>query len=620
MRRLGWLACVLWLCGCGDIGPRTSMIQDAGRRLDDANLQAGCATDSECDKGNQCVTATCDPATHTCVYADVTCTGGACTTPTCDPKSGCGTLPANEGKSCPAGGNAPGLCKVGTCLPIPRCWDATQAVVGHLDCSTTGSVSTNSNDVFGIGVTNNIDTYTCAANETAPEVAYQFVNNGTDDLDITATLTILGASGPDGGAPDGGAADAGATDAAADPADGGAPDAGASGIDLDLIVLEDSCLANAACVNPPLPGGGGFQGISIDAGEESVTFRARAGKRYFLVVDGKSGSSASYRLRITACGRCQPTGTNRLSCNQSMPIAGDTSKGTAVIDSYTCSGGAGPQTLSAAGNEQVFVFTSEAPVAAGVRATVLGAQAPITLAAMPVGANLACAPAQCLAGVMSPETTSPYTASLDFIATPASPTAPSDYWLSVDTQAVRDTTYGLVFECLPYCVKSGALDCTQRNVSGSTAKDPSLVHGWGPPSSPCGGLNGLTGNEHVLLFQKPQTADLPVYRFTLSTLTAGKHLALVVLDAGASMPALCDPTLQCASAQPQLVAASGSGLASTGSYVAAGPSTADGGPSGKTAVVDVTTGTTDAHTYWVIVDGVGGDVSDFTLSIDSGCK
>jgi hypothetical protein len=191
--------------------------------------------------------------------------------------------------------------------------------------------------------------------------------------------------------------------------------------------------------------------------------------------------------------------------------------------------------------------------------------------------------------------------------------------VSVDTQAGGDTPYGLAFECLPYCVRSGAIDCGQRTVSGSTASDPHLVRGWGPPASPCGGLTGLTGNEHVLLFQKPPTIDLPVYRFTLSALTAGKHQALLVLDADTGTPAVCDPTLSCASTQPQLVAAAGATLASTGSYIAAGPGTSDGGPSGKSTVVDLTTDTTDAHTYWVIVDGVGGDVSDFTLGLDSGC-
>jgi hypothetical protein len=132
-------------------------------------------------------------------------------------------------------------------------------------------------------------------------------------------------------------------------------------------------------------------------------------------------------------------------------------------------------------------------------------------------------------------------------------------------------------------------------------------------------MSNLSGAEYVYLFHKTTTTNLPKYRFTLASSTANKHLALVILDAGTTSPTSCDPRITCASTAAVTVAATTTTLASTGTYVAAGTGTTEGGTKGKTAVVDLTTGTLTDHYYWVIVDGVSGDAGSYALSIDSGC-
>ncbi len=590
MRRLGWLGLVplLWTFGCGSAnGPG-----DGGHELDDGHIQSGCQTDPDCDDGQKCHTGHCDPSTRTCVYTDVSCPApDDCNTSACDPKDGtCGDTPANESQDCTSQQGLAGTCTGGFCAPTPTCWDQTFKF-DSLDCAIgfNGGVDYNDNDPFNVGssATNAIDTYGgCATNETAPEVAYQFFNNTTNDFNVTVSLELQDTGGADGGVSD-----------------------------LDLIVLEDNCASSAVCVNTPLTGGG-FQGITAGTSHETVTFRAKALKLYYIVVDGKNGDSASYKITVDACGKCQPSAANRLHCNQTMPVQGDTAQGSSQLGTYTC----GAQTLTAAGSEQTFLFTTEATVPQNVMATVTNASVPVTLAAMPVNSRLECDPSGCLAGTTATGTAPNLTGSVQFAATPASTFESANYWISVDTPAAgSNTTYGLAFDCLPYCGQNDTIDCTNKaRSSNNGASMASSVSAWGPVAMPCGGLNNLSGPEYVYLFAKPATSGT-VYRFTLAALTDNKHLSLLILDAGATAPTSCDPNGLCALAAPQTVVANTTTLASTGSYLAAGPMTVEGGATGETAVVDLSSGTINAHYYWIVVDGVGGDVSDFALSIDSGC-
>ena len=62
------------------------------------------------------------------------------------------------------------------------------------------------------------------------------------------------------------------------------------------------------------------------------------------------------RIRVEACGVCQPTDGTRLDCNMSMPISAGTASGAAQIDTYMC--GAAMTTVSAPGKELPFYFRS----------------------------------------------------------------------------------------------------------------------------------------------------------------------------------------------------------------------------------------------------------------------
>jgi hypothetical protein len=367
-------------------------------------------------------------------------------------------------------------------------------------------------------------------------------------------------------------------------------------------------------VNPALPGGG-YAGVTAGQGDESVTFHAMSGHTYYFVVDGKDAANkGDFTLSVDSCGACHATPATTLACNMSMPVSGDTSKGQSLLSSYTC----GTNMVSLAGKEQTFKLAGAAPYSVTVKATatVSNASGAATLLALPESAG-ACNPDLCAGSA----NTASGAASLKFDVTPDFSDTFS-YWVVVDT-ASADATYGLSVACAPYCSNyfGDYVDCSYKTVTGTNDQYGSTndVSAWGPASAACGGMKNLTGSEYVYLFHKVTTTNMPKYRFTLTANTSNKHLALVVLDAGTTNPTGCDPMIACANTAPATVAASGTVLASTGSYIAASPGTTDGGTKGKTAVVDLTTGTLTDHYYWVIVDGVTGDSSDYSLTLTSGC-
>jgi hypothetical protein len=593
------LALGLFAVGCGDTGNGTD---DGGHGLGDGHVQTSCSTDLDCDDGQACHMAHCNVVTHICEFTEKQCPApDSCNTGMCDPTNGmCGAVAANEGMNCTdMQGNA-GTCISGFCQAIPSCWNSMSSF-NTLACTNDfQSSSSNINDTFlGSGVTNSITSYgSCATGETAPEVAYQFFNTATSDQIVTVHLDLDTSSL--------GGIDAGTADMAT-------PDP-----DLDLIVIEGaSCISTAACANPALAGGG-FQGITAGTSRETVSFTAKAGAQYYIVVDGKG--TGSFKLELEACGKCQPTPATTLSCNMSMSLGGNTAMGSNNLTSYTCTNanGTGTTMFNGPGKEQVFFYESQAPVVQKVQATVSGASTDVTLAAVPVGLTDDCNPATCVAGASSTGTAPSKTASITFNAAVNDAFSPNRYFVVVDSQAAAsDTQYGLSFTCFPYCAQDSSLDCTMtKSGHGNNGSGQGhSVSAWGPAGAPCDGLSNLTGTEYVYLLSKPTTTATAI-QITMVATTPGKQLALVVLDAGTNAGA-CDPTTTCATTMPVTVAASSGTLPSTGTYIAKGPSSATAMDE-QTAVVKLTTPPT-AHYYWVVVDGVNGDASDFAISLDSGC-
>jgi hypothetical protein len=605
-----------------------------GHMLDDGHVQTGCFADTDCDTSKKCVIPHCNTTTHVCEYPPKMCsTSDQCSTSVCDMQSGdCAQMPANEGMACTTAQSTPGNCLSGICVQIPTCAIPPTGIPLSLACATdfTGEdYNSNFASPFGPPPTQQTSTYgSCATNETAPENAYTFYNGFATDVDVTIHLYLQNTGGGfDGGLPfdlgpfgDGGGPfdDGGSSD---DGGSAGGPDLGPSGndmgvpadVDLDLIILEGACLESTPCANPMLPSGA-YQGITRGTGNETVTFRAKAGTQYYVVVDGYMNAQASYVIQVEACGVCQPTGKNTVGCDQSMQIAGDTSKGSSQLSAYTCATGG---SLTAQGNEQMYWFP---PVNQDrqVHATVTGASKPAILAVLPDSMQAICDPAQCLAGATASGTAPNMSATVSFTAA-NSFGSNQPYWIIVDTPSGMDTTYGLTVECVPTCTQNGSLDCTTRTGSGSTVGQPQMVSAWGPSGMTCGDATtqNLAGPEYVFLFTKPVSTGTPIYRFTLAAQTNNTKLALLVLDAGTSAPTSCAPDSTCAMTTPVHVAATSTTLESTGSYFAEAPGVNATYPNGRTAVVDVASGTTQLHYYWVVVDGAtASDAGSFALSID----
>ena len=559
--------------GLAACGGSTTTVMDMSPEDGNTHTQTGCSSNTDCDDGNKCHVNTCvqsatDPTLKSCQKKDKVCPNDDdCNVGMCDATDGsCGQTATNEGGTCTASDGSTGSCQTGTCSPLPSCY--ASGSFSSLACGTgyDGSID-DTNDPNQGQPTQNTANYACAKDETAPEVAYTFAVNVDEDVSITLDPTDqLGAMGPD--------------------------------FDLDLIILDTTCTESAACLNTQT--GSTYQGITAGTGHERLTFHALAAHQYYIVVDCKANAIGSYHLAIVACGVCQPSVSNTLSCNMSTPVSGDTSQGVSNFDSYTCASGNSTVNVSSTGKEQAFYFHDDASVTRKLRAKVTSANHPVNVMALPVGGSTGdhageCDPTQCLGTAAS----SGGAASFDFTA--AIDYGPSDFWVLVDAPNATDATYGLELDCLPYCsyqeFGSQDLDCTNKTAdsaannggSGST----NVNTAWGPSGSPCD--SGLAGPEFVYLFTKPNGAAKS-YKFSLTATTAGKKLHLVVLDAGSSAPTSCDPTVTCAA---------------TGAHTSTGPSTE------TNITVSAPAGN---HYYWVIVDGeTATDISDYALEVVTGC-
>jgi hypothetical protein len=469
MRVVWALAVVGLVAGCGGDGKMDPGVGGGGatddmgsQGLPDGFIQSGCQMASDCDDNNPCTTDTC-PLTHECAHTPVDCSAmtDQCNAGQCDAHSGsCVAMPANESKACTdASSGAPGTCTQGFCSPVPQCnLDFTSLDCSSFSASTTGTTS-------GTSV---LDTYACATGESGPETSYPF-QVATDRM-VTFTLTGLTA-------------------------------------DLDLIVLEGAnCVASAACAG---------HSTTVGTGDETVSFMAKGGMPYVVVVEGKAGAMGDFTLNIGCVGgTCKPI--KALGCNQT--IMGNTSgtNSTSVISNFDCD-------MNTIGPEDTYSLTQSADT--NYKMTLSGLTSDLDLVVV-LDSGGECDPTFCKASNVMSGTANETVSFTGFSS--------STYDVVIDSKTTGGGPYQLEVDCPPSCYTDGnTIDCTSPSdtrMNNDTAKSKKVVDNWA--CAP----NEL-GSEVVYRFS-PSTSGM--YTFTLSGLTA--DLDLIVVEGDYST---CDPTAAC---------------------------------------------------------------------------
>jgi hypothetical protein len=175
----------------------------------------------------------------------------------------------------------------------------------------------------------------------------------------------------------------------------------------------------------------------------------------------------------------------------------------------------------------------------------------------------------------------------------------------VDTPSATNATFGMQFDCQPYCNDAYDFDCSAtRSVPAGTSNDgtgsSSLTAKWGPTAGAgCGGLTNLAGSEYVIGFTTPNITSTRTFRFELAAQTPGKELSMIILDGGTGATPTCAPTLPCANVTPSTTDNG------TGNYTT---------NAGKIVTLDLTTSSANHH-YWVVVDAQAGVSSTFALTV-----
>lgn len=474
---------------------------------------------------------------------------------------------------------------MGSCVPYPTCFSPhSVAFCGANNASISIDDNTPGPSSLAAAV---VDGYTCAAKELGPERSFILVRDASLlEEDVTVSLQLVDKNG--------------------------IPLLDQTVVDLDLLVLEDSCTKASACANPP--SATGSFGITAGTSAERVTFHAGLGKTYYLVVDGKKPSDAHpFALSVDACGRCQPKDGNRLSCDMSMPVSGNTSTGAAKLTDYMCGSPLGDKTLvSASGKEVPYFFETRAPLGQNVVATLTGAADGVTLLELPQGAHGECAPETCEQSAIA----SGGTASLTFAAEPGSTLVGEGvgrYFLIVDAPSTVDSPFGLELACHPSCKSTGQFTACggpladeRKELIGTTGGQLATIDHWGPGAG-CDGLTGLMGPEIAVPFYLESATD-QTYTLTLESTTAGVSLTMTVLDAGTMFAPLCDPTLACRANTVFVEDGVYSGSRTAGALPASVQFTAQAG-----------------HSYYVPIDSAGAVGGGFKLrvignSAGAGCQ
>ncbi len=538
---LVWAASIL-SAGCGDDG---NAMPDGGNVLPDGFVVGGCYTIDDCAV-TKCQQVKCNIVTHMCEYKEKVCTPESeCTTATCELATGsCIQQAANDQAMCTTTSGGMGACLGGTCIGIPTC-APTSSFGSTVSCSSSSFSSAihDSNDTgFSGSGAANVSAYACAPTEIGPEAVYTFKHDAAaGDEDVTLSLRLVDSFG-------------------ADIAD-------QTVVDLDLIVLEDSCTGTSVCKNAAITGG--FAGVTTGTSKERVSFRALAGKSYFIVVDGKDAAQVhDFVIEAESCGLCQPSDGTRIDCNTSTPINTSTASGTASLSNYTC--GAGMTAVSSPGKEIPFYFKSVSEVQRNVTATLTGATAAFNLFALPDTSYGQCDPTKCIgyaSGASGAQT-------LTWPIAASSGTSFTRYWLVVDAATATDTSFGLTLACDPYCLSPYSLRCGSGSdlttiTNGTTVGGLTQADHWGP-STGCDGLTGLTGPETTVKFTPTVGVGGALYQVQLFS-KSGKNLSMTVLDGGTTAGVVCSPSFACVFNTVEPASANFTGTRSTNSAtVAAG--------------------------------------------------
>jgi hypothetical protein len=324
------------------------------------------------------------------------------------------------------------------------------------------------------------------------------------------------------------------------------------GADLDLFVLVD---ADGEC-DPD-----NCEDLSTNGGsaDDTVTFAATEGETYYFVVDGFAGATSEFDIDI-GCDfpvRCEPA--REVSCGDSDTWGTNRAGHTDRIVRYSCS----PWTES--GPEYAYSFTAPATGSATVSLTGMEAGVDLDIFVLDA-AEGDCDPTTCIAH-------GERTATFDV-------EEGHEYHLVVDGYFGDEGNFTLNVNCEldGRCSPSDNLVCGETvtwNNEGAGSSDMINTYGWaGVGAAPACISWTESGPEYAYSFIAPVPGS---YSVEISGMEAGEDLDIYVLEGDERY---CDPT----------------------TTVACGNT--------------VATWTASAGTlYYIVVDGYGGDVSDYDLTI-----
>jgi hypothetical protein len=350
---------------------------------------------------------------------------------------------------------------------------------------------------------------------------------------------------------------------------------------LDLILIENA----AGTCDPTMA----VKAVSTNPGTtgETITATLDPANYYYLAVDGVAGAVSSYKLSVTStqCGAPDCTNyNNSLTCSylQETRRNDDLNRSTGFVDNW-CMGSANGLT-NTTGPEVVYTF--DPPANGSYTVTLKNMSANLDLAVLQDSTS-SCNPTMgCVASSHNTNTTNE---SITFTASTT-----HTYYIVVDGVAGATSSYDInltttMAECpnVPICEDSGSgLSCSLASTSVSGSNDAygstSTVSTWGTTTA-CD--TNTIGPEYAYTFTPPATAS---YTFQLIGLKANLDLIITAADA------------------------SGNCNAKATTCVAAGTAT---GTTSESVTVNLTSG----QLYYIVVDGVAGAISPYTLAVTGGC-
>jgi hypothetical protein len=490
---VGWIACG---------GPEAGSGQ---RGLPSDYLNELCSSTSDCDDGNPCTIDSCSKSTRTCEHLEKRCpTDEQCRAGVCNTDNGqCELKPTKEGEAC-MNKDGPGVCTSGNCAAVPQCeLYSTYAD----DCSWYERSVDTTSSLYASQV---LSDYACATGETGPEVAFLFAPNKEGPVTVSLSATTA---------------------------------------DFDLIVLEGTyCVASAACKAFATTAG---------VGNESVTFDAKVGESYVIVVEGRAGAKGSFNLNVDCPKTCDTPGT-KLACNQT--VMGNTTGKTNKFDSTSVCTGA------SAGPEDAYYI--EETTSKEYRLKLSGMSQDHDLFVVSSTSDRDCDGYCSYKSVQ----TGTMTESLTFTAYSS-----SRYYVVVDSKSTPGP-YQLEVYCPPNCYNSlNKLSCTFRGDArrnDDARRSTRIVDSYGSCAT------NQTGYEVSYSFM-PTTSG----QYTVALTGATADLDLIVMESTSS--SRCDPTAAC-----------------TASATTVG-----------TGNESVTFTASSSKYYYIIVDGKNGAASGYQIKL-----